>query len=80
MENPYYRTLRILRNDLKLLNFHNKENRSTALSVFPRYADIVIIGGGAIGSSIAYFLKHKTGIKGVNVVVVEKDQTVSFSS
>lgn len=38
--------------------------------------DVVVIGGGVIGSSIAYWLKKKV-YKDMRVVVVEKDPTVS---
>ena len=36
---------------------------------FPKTADIVIIGGGAVGTATAYYLS-KSGIK--NIVVLEK--------
>lgn len=39
------------------------------------HVDILIIGGGAIGSSIAYWIKQRTR-GGANVAVVEKDLTV----
>src|SRR5688572_33279991 len=39
-------------------------------------ADVVIVGGAAVGSSIAYFLK-RDGFKG-SVVVVEKDPSYQF--
>lgn len=44
--------------------------------VFPAFCDVLIIGGGGFGSSIAYWLK-KEAREGLNVVVVEKDPTVS---
>ncbi|XP_014233268.1 FAD-dependent oxidoreductase domain-containing protein 1 [Trichogramma pretiosum] len=42
--------------------------------IFPNYCDIVIIGGGAMGSSIAYWIK-KLALRSLNVVVIEKDPT-----
>lgn len=43
----------------------------------PERADIVIVGGGVIGWSVAYWLKQKERLRGaVKVVVVEKDPTV----
>ena len=41
-------------------------------------ADIIIIGGGIIGSSVAYHLA-KDG-RGGNIVVVEPDPTYEFAS
>lgn len=47
----------------------------------PERADIVIIGGGIMGWSIAYWLKQKEERRGaVKVVVVEKDPTYSKAS
>lgn len=43
----------------------------------PERADIVIVGGGVVGYSIAYWLKKKERVRGaLKVLVVEKDQTV----
>lgn len=43
----------------------------------PERADIVIVGGGVVGWSIAYWLKKKERVRGaLKVVVVEKDLTV----
>lgn len=44
--------------------------------VYPEHADVVIIGGGFIGSAVAYWLKKRTA-EGLSVVVLEKDFTVS---
>ena len=41
--------------------------------------DIVIIGGGVIGSSIAYFLKSMAGFDGI-ITVLEKDPSYEFGS
>jgi len=46
------------------------------MSVLPKYADVVIIGGGVIGGSIAYHLAQNR----INVVVVEKEDLASGSS
>ena len=44
--------------------------------IFPNHCDVVIIGGGAVGASIAYHLrKNVTG--DFHIVMLEKDTTVS---
>jgi NADPH-dependent 2,4-dienoyl-CoA reductase/sulfur reductase-like enzyme len=40
------------------------------------HCDIVIIGGGVVGASIAYWIQQRVP-KAVNIVVLEKDPTVS---
>lgn len=44
-------------------------------NIFPRECDIVIVGGGAIGTSIAYWLRERIR-KDFRVIVVEKDSKV----
>ncbi|KAM9781765.1 FAD-dependent oxidoreductase domain-containing protein 1 isoform X1 [Syngnathus typhle] len=47
----------------------------------PERTDIVIVGGGVMGWSVAYWLKKKEGLRGgLNVIVVEKDTTYSQAS
>ncbi|KAL7846440.1 hypothetical protein SRHO_G00214200 [Serrasalmus rhombeus] len=47
----------------------------------PERADIVIVGGGVMGWSVAYWLKKKEKVRdGVRVLVVEKDPTYSQAS
>uniref|UniRef100_A0A672ZR94 FAD-dependent oxidoreductase domain-containing protein 1 n=1 Tax=Sphaeramia orbicularis TaxID=375764 RepID=A0A672ZR94_9TELE len=47
----------------------------------PERADIVIVGGGVIGWSIAYWLKQKERVRGgLRVIVVERDPTYSRAS
>ena len=41
--------------------------------------DVVIVGGGCIGSSIAYFLKNEKSFTG-SVLVIERDPTYEFCS
>src|ERR1700690_2886539 len=41
--------------------------------------DVVIAGGGAIGSAIAYFLSHQTAFSG-SLVVVEPDPSYAFAA
>lgn len=72
-ENPVSRTFRILGKDIKKAVSINKSE--TSLDEFPTHCDVVVIGGGAMGASIAYWLKERTG-KGLRVVVVERDPTV----
>lgn len=43
----------------------------------PQRSDVIIIGGGIIGSSIAYWLKKKIN-KDFHIVVIEQDPTVRY--
>lgn len=94
-ENPLDRTFRLLGNDMKKVkNFFRPqiidpqnvkpdegfsgETNQTGNDGFQTHCDVLVIGGGGVGSSIAYWLKQRAR-NGLNVVVVEKDSTVSFS-
>lgn len=45
-------------------------------AMWPSRCDVLVVGGGAVGSSVAYHLKEH-GRDGLNVVVVEEDPSVS---
>ncbi|XP_055338536.1 FAD-dependent oxidoreductase domain-containing protein 1-like [Paramacrobiotus metropolitanus] len=49
--------------------------------IFPQFCDICVIGGGIMGSLIAYFIKQRcVGEKNLRVVVVEKDPSYAQSA
>lgn len=87
MEHPLFRTLDALKNDIKKLKQRitlSKEEQELEDNTegripfeFPLHCDVLVIGGGAIGSSIAYWLK-KRALEGLRVVVIEKDPTASI--
>src|SRR6185295_9620959 len=41
--------------------------------------DVVMVGGAAVGSSVAYFLTHDLGFTG-SVVVIERDPTYAHAA
>ncbi|XP_050598303.1 FAD-dependent oxidoreductase domain-containing protein 1-like isoform X2 [Bombus affinis] len=46
----------------------------------PKICDVVIIGGGVMGSSIAYWLKNRVFSEYFKVVVIERDPTYTTAS
>lgn len=69
--NPIKKTLDILSMDMPSLNSDKKRTFT-----YPEHTDIVVIGGGYIGSAVAYWIKSRAG-DGLSVVVLEKDFSVS---
>lgn len=79
-ENPFWRTFKILRDDLKVAKSMFLNEKCDDLlddRLFPRHVDALIIGGGAMGSSVAYWLKERTLRGRLNVAVIEKDPSVN---
>uniref|UniRef100_A0A670YNS8 FAD-dependent oxidoreductase domain-containing protein 1 n=1 Tax=Pseudonaja textilis TaxID=8673 RepID=A0A670YNS8_PSETE len=69
----------------KLTNFPNFKTDFDSLfpkrDLPPEHSDVVIIGGGIIGWSIAYWLKAKeTRRNAIQVLVIERDNTYSKAS
>ena len=54
------------------------QSSAIARTETPQKTDVLIIGGGAIGAAVAYFLKHLD--PGVDVTVVERDPTYGLAS
>lgn len=75
---PLRRTWRILKNDFKRVmeRINDPFGDYHPHSIFPEHCDILIIGGGIMGSSIAYWLKERA-LDGLRVVVVERDITIN---
>lgn len=68
---PFTRTWETLFQDVKDSLYMSKR------PIFPEHADVVVVGGGFIGASTAYWLKNRAG-DGLSVVVLDKDPTVSI--
>lgn len=73
------RAVRLLKIEAKKIwhNIQDPTGRYQGDSLFPTHVDILIIGGGAIGTSVAYFLKEKV-LDGCRVAVVDRDFTVNY--
>ena len=69
-------SMKIIYRDLKK---YFKESISRVLSPeadIPRSTDLVIVGGGLVGSAVAFFTAHKQSKKERDILVIEKDPMV----
>lgn len=69
-------SMKIIYRDLKK---YFKESISRVLSPeadIPRSTDLVIVGGGLVGSAVAFFTAHKQTKKERDILVIEKDPMV----
>lgn len=91
-EDPIKRTFRILKNDVEKplariqnyfrpanINKNKENNKQPEYDNFQTHCDVLVIGGGAMGSSTAFWLKTKAR-SGLNVVVIEKDPSYETAS
>lgn len=74
-KDPLGRTYRILKDDV--VNLSKGRINIPDEEYFPYFCDFAIIGGGIMGSSIAYWLQQRVN-KALKIVVIERDPTVSF--
>jgi NADPH-dependent 2,4-dienoyl-CoA reductase/sulfur reductase-like enzyme len=72
-QNPISRTWNILSHDVRSII----DTELPPLLEFSTHVDVVIIGGGIMGSAIAHQIKQRTGKAALAVSVVEKDPSVS---
>ncbi|XP_043275335.1 FAD-dependent oxidoreductase domain-containing protein 1 [Venturia canescens] len=89
-EHPFKRATRVLKTDFRRIKRktlfwkdHSKDLRKgdwdTEDQLFPTHVDVLVIGGGAIGSSVAYWIKERVK-DGLRVAVLEKDPTYKTAS
>lgn len=75
-ENPFKRTFRIFSDDFRdIKNWILGKGMVLKSPKLPTHCDVLIIGGGVMGFSIAYWLQQR-GMEGLKIIVVEKDPSV----
>ncbi|XP_014259347.1 FAD-dependent oxidoreductase domain-containing protein 1-like isoform X2 [Cimex lectularius] len=79
-DTPYKKTVDVFKHDFDHLKHYllNTENKPKQPRI-PHFCDILIIGGGVMGCSIAYWLQQRA-LDGLDIVVIEKDPTYQKST
>jgi len=76
LKDPLKRTFDILKHDMKsVVDPFQPSNIKIS-----NHVDIAIIGGGVMGSAIAYYLKERVGKRNLRILVLEKDPSYTRSS
>lgn len=77
-ENPMTRAKRFLKRDINevMKKLNDPFDQYEDDKLFPKTVDVLIVGGGVIGSSIAYWLQNKCR-DGLTVAVIDKDFSVN---
>lgn len=77
---PFKRAIKIFKRDILNTPYHlGLRPADDRDEIFSEHVDILIVGGGTIGSAIAFWLKERAR-DGLRVVVIDKDLTVSVTS
>ncbi|OWA50008.1 FAD-dependent oxidoreductase domain-containing protein 1 [Hypsibius exemplaris] len=80
---PMERIIKFVKTDTKgmwdTLRMHKTDLGHLEDRIFPNFCDILIIGGGIMGSAVAYYMKERVP-ESFTIVVVEKDPSYAHAA